>query len=225
MAKIDFHVHSRFSVDSLTSISAIYKQAKKTSLTGLALTDHNEFRGVAEFKKLLKEKHDNDFALVPGMELKIDKGEILALFLQEPIKNRTLDSVIDEAKQQDALLCLPHPFDSVRRVVPKVNELTSKQVAAITAVEVFNSRNAFQKANHLALELAEKHNKAKLAGSDAHWQFEVGNSYTSVNGNTLEELKRQIRKRKTAVHGSATNPLALMLTKGVKTLKPLIAQK
>ncbi len=225
MAKIDFHVHSCFSIDSLTSISSIYNQAKKAGLNGLALTDHNEFRGVAAFNKLLKEKDDKDFLLVPGTELKIDKGEILAFFLQEQVKSRTLEEVVDEAKQQDALLCLPHPFDTVRRVVPKINEITTKQLKAIDAIEVFNARNLYQESNQHAKQFALKHIKAMVAGSDSHWWFEIGRTYTEVQGQTLEEVKKEIKKKKTKVYGTPANAAVLALTKIVKTLKPLITKE
>lgn len=220
--KIDFHVHSKYSSDSLTKLSQIYKQAKKTGLGGLALTDHDEFQGVAEFQKFLREERDKDFLLIPGMEIKMDKGEIIALFLQAPIQSRDLVGIIEEAKQQEALLCLPHPFDKVRRVVPKISQITKQELAAIDAIEVFNGRMLDQKANKVALEFAWKNNKAQLGGSDAHWWFEVGTVRTEINGTNIEEIKKEIKKKRTIVNGKGSNPLVLGLTKGVKITKKLL---
>lgn len=219
--KIDFHTHSKYSIDSITSLKTLYKQAKKRGLDGIALTDHNAFNGVKEFKKMLREERDRDFLLIPGIELKIQEGEILALFLQEEITAKTLDEVIDAAKQQDALLCLPHPFDKIRRVVPQIDKITSKQLEAIDAIEVFNARILNQKSNELALEFAVKNKKSQLAGSDAHWWFEVGNAYTEIKADALEEVKHQIQNRKTKVYGKFSNPVVLALTKAVKIFKQI----
>ena len=53
LPKIDMHVHSDFS-DGTFSPSEIVSKAKDLDLDLIALTDHNTFSGISEFKKACK---------------------------------------------------------------------------------------------------------------------------------------------------------------------------
>jgi hypothetical protein len=77
------------------------------------------------------------------------------------------------------LVCLPHPFDTLRRlrlVEPELDELA----ADIDIVEAFNSRSPFQLPTLKAQVFADKHGLAKCAGSDAHSIFEIGRAYVEI---------------------------------------------
>ena len=47
----DFHIHSRYSHDSLMHPEKILTKAKKAGLDAVAITDHNTIRGGLEGKK------------------------------------------------------------------------------------------------------------------------------------------------------------------------------
>ena len=78
--KYDLHIHSKYSACSNSSLKDIIKKAKKTSLDGIAITDHNIIKGALEAKKLNKNK---DFEVIVSSEIKTDNGEILAYYINE----------------------------------------------------------------------------------------------------------------------------------------------
>ena len=65
LPKIDMHVHSDFS-DGTFSPSEIVSKAKDLDLDLIALTDHNTFSGISEFKKACKKYKVKG---IPGIEL------------------------------------------------------------------------------------------------------------------------------------------------------------
>lgn len=87
---VDFHFHSRYS-DGSEDITGIIKEAKTRGVTALALTDHNNGQGVAEFTAACKESGiialegveiylrfpDKDWSDAPGTCGKAPDGIIL----------------------------------------------------------------------------------------------------------------------------------------------------
>ncbi|MCJ7817039.1 MAG: PHP domain-containing protein, partial [Candidatus Aenigmarchaeota archaeon] len=86
--KLDLHVHTKYSADSINTPWFIMKMLKKRGLDGLAVTDHNTTRG---WKSMHEAARENNLQLILGEEIKIRQegkkaGEILALFLNEEIR-------------------------------------------------------------------------------------------------------------------------------------------
>jgi predicted metal-dependent phosphoesterase TrpH len=166
------------------------KVAKKRGLDGIAVTDHNEMRGALKAKKCNKDK---DFEVVVGSEIKTNKGDVLAYYINEPIKSRNLFEVLDEIKQQGSLAVVAHPF---RILMPHLRfryplkEIRNK----INGIECLNLRSSFL-ANKQANNVCSKLKLAKTAGSDAHFSFELGRAATVFEG----DLRKAILKRKTKV--------------------------
>ncbi len=61
----DLHIHSEYSYDSFNKIDNILKVAKERGLSGIAITDHNKFRGSLEASAKAKQY---DLLVIPGME-------------------------------------------------------------------------------------------------------------------------------------------------------------
>ena len=171
----------------------LVKTAWKRGLDGIAITDHNTIKGA------LKAKEENtikDFEVIIGSEIKAaDGGEILAYYLSEEIKPGPFADIIDKLRQQDAVIAFAHPFDIVRK------HFKASQVrrADIDALEVLNGRISLPFFNWRAKRFAAKKRVAGIAGSDAHFLFEVGRCYTQFEG----ELRDAITKRKTRAFGSS----------------------
>ena len=70
--KVDFHVHSRASGDSLTDGEKLFRRAGELGLGKLILTDHNTVSGALELWKA----HPD--GVIVGGERLTTKGEILA---------------------------------------------------------------------------------------------------------------------------------------------------
>ncbi len=182
----DLHIHSNYSYDSILKPRNIIKIAKKRGLDGIAITDHNTIQGGLEARNINK---DQNFVVIVGCEIHTDIGDIIGLFLEKEIKSRDYMGVIREIRDQSGIVVLPHPYRS--------HKLNPQLIENVDAIEVFNSRNNDNE-NIKASKLAERYKKPILAGSDAHFASEIGNSTTFVENDLISDindiLKAQILK-------------------------------
>ena len=175
--KIDFHVHSKYSKDSLLDLETLRKICLKKNIIPI-ITDHNTTKGNEKFKcKILAE------------EIKTKDGEIIGLFMTEEIKPfLSLEETLDILKKQDALFMIPHPFDDIRAS-------TLKKEIIPDIIEVFNSRTIKKESNKKALDFADKNKIPKLVGSDAHTKIEIGNAYNIIEDfNSKKEFLKNLKK-------------------------------
>ncbi|MGD0817562.1 MAG: PHP domain-containing protein [Methanomassiliicoccales archaeon] len=196
--KGDFHIHSHYSSDSLTDVRTILKVSKKLGLDAISVTDHESIRGSLEAKGMAKEF---GIEIVSGMEINTDKGDILALQIGEEVQERVWDEVIDNVRAQGGITVMPHPFRGHRDVY-----LISERVDLI---EVHNGRGRPEE-NRRALELAKGLKKPVLAGSDAHFWTELGNSINEYD---------DLRKGATSWVGKTSSPAVSLFSKVVKDIR------
>lgn len=165
--KYDFHTHSKYSADGQGEPELMVKKAIEQGLSGIAVTDHNTIRGGVEAKKY----ETSDFEVIVGSEIMTDRGEVIGLFLSEEVKYRSFMDVVDEIKNQNGFVVVPHPFDTIRgkSVFPK-----EEDVRFIDNMEVFNSRCVLTNYNKKAEDFAGKNAVNIIAGSDAHFLREIG---------------------------------------------------
>ena len=198
--KIDFHTHSFYSNDGISSPEDLIKSALKKGLDGIALTDHNTTDGWKDAKKAAKKLNA---VLILGEEIKIKEkgrttGEILGYFLKNEInpKGKTKEDVIEEIKKQGGLAIIAHPYHWRKPFL----ELEKYKCFA-DGVEAFNSRSQSKKGNRKSMEFAKKSNLAMTAGSDAHSKFEIGRAYVKAEANSIEEFKKLIISGKSKIVG------------------------
>jgi predicted metal-dependent phosphoesterase TrpH len=179
--KIDLHVHSKYSGDSLSEPREIINWAKRAGLSGVAVVDHGTIKGGEAVARL---NRDSDFLVITGAEIKTDRGEIIGYFLNDEIKSRSIMDAIDEMKEQDALISIPHPFDTFR-----FNRLKNPEDVAsyVDSVEVYNSRCLLDSSNKKALKFSKKHDLGATAGSDAHHIEEIGSAGIEIKGESVRE--------------------------------------
>ena len=175
----DCHIHSSYSHDSLMKPGRILKQAKKIGLTGIAITDHDTIRGSLEARKL---ETEIGVTVIPGVEILTDSGDLIGLLINEEIRSRRWDEVIDEIKEQGGVAVLPHPYREHQNV--------SELARTVDLIEVWNARSTAEQ-NEKALQLAGRLRKPGMYGSDAHTYAEIGNVSALVNPRTWE-VKRVV---------------------------------
>jgi len=211
---LDLHSHSKYSKDGLGKPASLVKVAAKKGI-GFAITDHNNCRAWPELKKEAK-KHN--VPLILGEEIKVERdgkllGEILVLFMNEPIKERGLGAVLDSARQQGALLAAAHPFDLLRKPFFRGFYELPSLYKKLDAIEVFNSRTIVKKFDARAKKFAKENKIPMICGSDAHTLNELGASLTEVKAKTVDEAKKEIlsgrtrlrcRKSSVLVHSYST---------------------
>lgn len=172
--RFDLHTHSQYSSDGYLTPQIIVKICLRRGLSGVAVTDHNTIKGGQETSKYVNQESKNlkeEFKVIIGSEISSTQGEIIGLFLNEEIKSKEPLEVMDEIRDQDGIVVIPHPFDNIRgeSFTPQKEHLK-----LIHKIEVFNSRCVRSKFNRMAKEFASEHGLGLSAGSDAHFANELG---------------------------------------------------
>ncbi|RLI05513.1 hypothetical protein DRO22_02635 [Candidatus Bathyarchaeota archaeon] len=178
--RLDLHIHSKYSFDSILEPKKIIKVAKKRGLDGVAITDHNTIKGSLEAKKI---NEDEDFLVIVGSEISTEAGDIIGLFLSEEIKSRNSIEVIEEIKEQGGIVVLPHPY--------RGHKLNEELIEKIDAIEVFNARSS-KIENERSVKLAERYDKPVIAGSDAHFASEIGLGISTITKKGRTEDMRKL---------------------------------
>lgn len=205
--KFDLHTHTKYSSDGVIEPEKVVKTAIKRGLSGIAITDHNTLKGSLR----AKEYETDDFEVIVGSEISTERGEVIGLFLSEEIKSHTFQEALEEIKEQDGIIVLPHPFDDIRR-----NGINpgKKDIKLVDCVETFNSRCLRQKYNDKAGQFARENGLTVAAGSDAHFASEIGNAGIITCEDNLREALKQ---GDLEIFGEKSSLVKLVATKMVKT--------
>ena len=206
--KLDCHLHTKYSPDSLTSLEDFRRQCLKKKILPI-ITDHNTIDGALRYKELYKD-------VIIGEEIKTNRGDLIGIFLNETIpKDTDLLEALDMIKAQGAISYVPHPFDEMRRSAVKVIDFKAD------VIEVFNSRVIKQQYNRMSEDFAVKNNWIKSVGSDAHLPSEIGTSYIEIEEfNSPKEFLKNLKKAKLTKRPSPIYVHAV--TKVVKPLKKYV---
>ncbi|HHY89427.1 MAG TPA: PHP domain-containing protein [Chloroflexi bacterium] len=182
--KVEFHCHTQYSRDSLTSIQHLIATARQRGLDRLVVTDHNTIRGALEAKKADPE------LIIVGEEILTRKGELLAAFVQEEIPPFLPPrEAIRRLREQGAFISVSHPFD-LRRNGWQLPDLLDI-LPLVDAIETFNARCVNMQNNRDAEEFAREHNIPGTVGSDAHAWFEIGRAVLHLPPfDSAEDLRR-----------------------------------
>ncbi|MEM4348450.1 MAG: PHP domain-containing protein [Candidatus Anstonellaceae archaeon] len=178
--KVDFHIHTNYSFDSLSEPKQVVLEAEKKGLDAIAITDHDEIRGALEAKRHV-EKLGLKLQVIVGEEVATDEGDLLVYFVKKRIEPAGLAEVLAQAKKQNAVCVAAHPYDFARSGIA-VEKLEKDILKGIDGIEVFNARVSFAQINQKAFEFCLKSSKAQFAGSDAHHLSEIGKAYVEFEG-------------------------------------------
>lgn len=191
--RLDLHIHSKYSYDSFSDPLKIVKVAKRKGLDVISITDHNNMDVYEDFPR----GRGSGVAVIPGMEIKTDVGDVTGLFLDEEVRSRSFFDVVDEIRDQDGIVVLPHPFR--RKCDP--NDL----IGSVDLVEVINARSKNAE-NVDAWKLCERSGKRSITGSDAHAYFEIGRAVTEIDGysDDPDELKNILLTAERNCYGKET---------------------
>jgi len=176
----ELHVHTRYSLDSLSEPQEILDAAMKKGLDTIAITDHNSVEGAFEVERIAREKK-LPMQVIIGEEVMCDEGDLLVYFVKKKIEPGPLARVLKEVNKQGAICCAAHPYDKTRTGI-ELEKLPSQILGKIDAIETFNARATVGGNNALAEKFADKHGKKKFAGSDAHHPSEIGTAIVEFEG-------------------------------------------
>ena len=176
--KCDLHCHTSYSYDSTARPEEMVEAALEKGINCLAICDHGEVKGAREAIEYAK---DRPILIIPGIEIKSKKGDILGLNIEKIIPNKlSAKETIKKIKELGGLAIIPHPFGWSCSFKGKLEELVSD----IDGIEVLNA-SIFGRGNKKALIFSQKHNLPLTAGSDAHFPNFLGRAYLEIPGDNL----------------------------------------
>ena len=200
LLKADLHIHTAYSMDCDTSLEKIIKRCLELKINCIAVADHGTIEGALAIQKLAP------FTVIVAEEALTPYGEIMGMFLKEVVPSGlSVEETIARIRDQGGLVCIPHPFDTVRGST--VDRKTAERIVGqVDVVEIFNSRTPFLRSSNNAASFARKHGIPGSAGSDAHTHEEIGNAYVEMpefsgKDDFLQALAHG------EIHGHRTNPL------------------
>jgi hypothetical protein len=180
--KIDFHVHTHASLDSTINPKHLAKKSKELGIIP-TIADHTS---IDSWKKMKAA----DCVFIPAEEIRTGAGDLIGLFLTELVPSRlSFEESVDRIRAQGGLAYLPHMYDAARR------GCGHGYAEAADIIEIFNGRcigNANQLAEARALQLG----KPGAAGSDSHFLFEFGFTYTELPDFAIDDPKKMLKSLK-----------------------------
>jgi predicted metal-dependent phosphoesterase TrpH len=176
-AFIDLHCHTSASFDCLSRPADVVRAAAARGLTHLVVTDHDRIDGAVA----ARDQAPGGLTVIIGEEVRTSEGDLICAFLDRAIPPglRAAETVA-AAREQGALVGIPHPFDRWRGSLLK----DARMAALLPLVDWVETHNArvVGGGNQRAAEFAHEHGRPGVAVSDAHSILEVGVAYTALDG-------------------------------------------
>ena len=192
----DFHIHTRFSRDSILTEEKFIKVAIERGLTHVAITNHNNVEGAIAVRDKVAELGLSDkLTVIPGEEVSTADGEVVGIFLTKTIpRGLSANETADEIHRQGGLVSVPHPFDPFRGSHIREGPLRNlADVGKIDMLEIFNCRVTFQRHNEEAAAFANRYGIPGIAASDSHSSFEVAMAFNAMPAfGTADELRTSL---------------------------------
>ncbi len=171
--KIDMHIHTLGSWDSLSDPERVLEVAMERGFQRVAITDHNRVHVGLRMAECYPD------VVIPGEEVKTAEGiDVIGLYLCEEIPEGTpAEETIELIRSQGGIVYLPHPYAAGKGGGGKYAERLGQ---LCDVIEVFNARLHNASMNRKAENLALRHGKLMGAGSDAHTIGELGNAWVDL---------------------------------------------
>ena len=189
MLTVDFHCHTSYSKDGITSLETLLATCRRKNIDRVVVTDHNTIQGA-----LLARQMDPDRVIV-GEEIMTHAGELLAIFVSAEVpRGLAPQEAIECLREQGAFISVSHPFDALRSGHWEPADLMFI-LPQLDAIETFNARCLWPGFNRQALAFARQHGLPGTIGSDAHTAFEIGRATLRLpDFHDPESLRAAIRQ-------------------------------
>lgn len=213
MLKLDLHVHSQYSDDSIGSAEDIIKILKKKGIDGVAITDHNSIEGSLKALKFAKK----DFIVIPGVEISTADGHIQALNVKQDFpRGLSAEETVEKIIDAGGTPIVPHLYRNMSGIQ---KEKLKKIQTKLSAIEVFNACS-LPKTNIKIAKVAKEFNLGGTGGSDAHDPVYAGYAYTTIDTTDInvDSVLSEINKKKTWGEG-ITMPLGYRRDRMLKSIK------
>jgi predicted metal-dependent phosphoesterase TrpH len=186
-------------MDCAMPLEKIISRCQEVGINCIAICDHGTAEGALKMREIAP------FKVIVAEEILTPYGEIMGMFLEETIPSGlSVAKTLSRIRAQNGLVCIPHPFDTLRHSAMRSNIL--EEIAdQIDIVEVLNARCILGQSSNKALAFAAKHGITQSAGSDAHTPREIGNAYVKMpEFKGRDDFIQALKEGK--ISGHRTNP-------------------
>jgi predicted metal-dependent phosphoesterase TrpH len=160
VVRVDCHVHTRDSFDSVETVDRVLASAAETGLDGVVVTDHDH---VVNSRTAAERAPEFGLIGIPGVELSTVEGHLLGIGVDErPPAGRSFERSVAAVREAGGLAVVPHPFQLTRHGV------SAAAIADCDGIEVFNAHMLTGIRNRQAARYAARRGYPRFAGSDAH---------------------------------------------------------
>jgi predicted metal-dependent phosphoesterase TrpH len=197
--RIDLHLHTWGSWDSLSDPEGVLAAARSRGLDRIAITDHNALDVAREMAARHPER------VIVGEEVRTAEGvDVIGLYMSRPIpKGTPAEETCRLIRDQGGIVYLPHPYAAGKGG----SGVHAERLAPLLdVVEVFNARLLSRDRNRKGEELARRHGLLRGAGSDAHTRGEVGNAWVELPGHANEPRAFLDALAAATTHGRRARP-------------------
>ena len=215
MGRADLHLHTTASDGMMNPAMLLNYVAACTRLDLLAITDHNTLAGwerAREFQLRRENDHLHGLELVPGIEVSSRDGHILGIGVTKLIaKNMSAEETVAAVHEQGGLALAPHPLawvpglQNFAGVGKRLLDLPFDGIETrnSTVTECINNWRVHWLNRRRARPLAE------YGGSDAHFLWAVGRTWTDYPGQGFTALRQAFARKSTRAGGLTWGPVSL----------------
>lgn len=196
--RIDLHVHTRYSRDSVSGFDDLNGRCRDLKLDGYAVCDHDSIEGIGRVES-------GGLVVIPGLEVSAKGAHVLCFDPVEVVPSGlSIVETVERVHAQGATAVLAHPY-AIPRSFVRYREV---ERSGLDAIEVANSAQLpFGFVTACNRGLAEKLRLPQTGGSDSHIPETFGRSYTVVEADSREpdDIIEAIKKGRTRVVGAGTS--------------------
>jgi predicted metal-dependent phosphoesterase TrpH len=209
----DLHIHTTASDGMMSPAMVLNYVSMATPLDTFAITDHNTMDGYERAREFqARYSHLQDLTLIPAIEVSSRAGHIIGLWVERMIpRDMSAEETIAAIHEQGGLAIAAHPF----AWLPGLSEFTGVARRFLElpfdAVETRNSTPTELFNNHRTTRANRAHRQplAECGGSDAHFLWAIGRTWTEYPGRGGTALREAITARRTEARGLPWGPHSL----------------
>lgn len=202
---VDLHLHTKYSFDSLLEPDRVIRTALRRGLDAIAVTDHDTIEGALETRKIAEGR----LLVIIGEEISTNAGDLLGLFLREPVNIMDPIAAVDAVHAQGGVAIVPHPFG-------KTLGISEEMARKIDGIEGYNSRYSPRPrdlenvGDTRALQFAAEYDLTLTSSSDAHRYRDIGRGRTLIPAANLEDVRQALLKGRTTLAALPRKPLGIV---------------
>jgi len=215
MGMADVHLHTTASDGMMSPAMLLNYVSVHTRLDLIAITDHNTLDGyfrAREFHDRRENDHLHAIELIPGIEVSSRDGHVLGINLTRLIpRGLSAAETVAAIHEAGGLAFAPHPYAKLPGLKDFAGVRGRFLQLPFDAVETRNSTPT-ELFNNPLVSFKNRRRQPPLAeygGSDSHFLWAIGRTWTEYEGRGWKDFAESIRTRHTRACGMTWGPVSL----------------